>query len=750
MTRNPDVPDRWPAAKPSQPGGASYSPGSVPIPSSSTPRQPTPPSKTDIPPQRGAKSARRTKAAGLKQEGGRAGEATIHSQSRQSQGEVSSPTSPDSPASSTRKPKPNRLRFLVKWQFWAIVTVLASGSAGFLAVALLFKLPAVPNCPATFWPTASASLRLYCAQLAANKQTTENLLEAIDLVNSLPKDHPLRPEINRHIEEWSLDILKLGEQAFQEGKLEEAIELARKIPSNVPAYKLVEKRIERWQTIWSEAEEIYQKVEQQLRQSNWHRAFEEAVHLTRLSNTYWSKNRFEELTGKIQTAREESSKLDKAYQLVKSGGLNEVLEAVKLASAINPNSYAYKEAKDLLDKCGDKLIALAQERLDKRDWQGLLQTVSKIPPSLGLQAVVQDFTDLANAGETAAKGTADSLEQAIAQAQRLSNEHPLHDKAQDLIARWQKEIEDVAHLQRARELSQPQGINDLMAAIAEAQLVPRNNPRYEEARAQIQRWTNQIQEIQDRPYMEQADQLASLGDAASLEEAIAQAKQIAKGRALYSEAQNKIQQWTNRIQRMQDQPILDQAEAQANMGDISSAIATADQIRPGRALYREAQSKIRQWSDQVQRREDQPYLDQAQVLANSGNLSSAIAAAQQIRSGRALYDDAQAKIRAWQRELQGQQQLQSAYEAANSGTPEGLASAIRLARQVSRSSSVGGTAREASNRWSFQLLSIAQDRAGSNIQEAIAIAKSIPPRTEAYESAQLQIQAWEKSLQPQS
>lgn len=749
MPRNPDVPDRWPPAKPAQPGGTGNIPGALPIPSSSVPKRPIARPGAGTKSQQGA-PARRTDAVRPQSK------QRVVSAKSKNQNSLVPPGLPivatDSVESSPQTtPRPSkRLSFLSKWPFWAVMIVLVSSGVGFMAVALLFKLPAVPNCPATFWPAASASLRLYCAQLAANKQTVEDLLEAIALVNSLPNDHPLRPEINRHIEQWSLEILKLGEQAFQAGKLEDAVSLARKIPTGVPAHDLVEKRIERWQTIWSEAEEIYQKAEQHLRQSNWHMAFEAAVHLTRLSNTYWSQNKYEELVGKIQTAREESAQLDKAYQLVKSGKLDDLLGAIKIAQGISSKSYAYKEAKDLLADCGNKLLVMAQGRLDSRDWKGVLQVVNKIPASLNLQDAVQDFTDLAKAGQTASESTVSSIEEAITLAQRLDAGHPLHEKAQDLIARWQREVQDVAHLQRARELAQPGGINDLMAAVAEAQLIPHENPRYEEAKSQIQSWVNQIQTTQDRPYLDRADQLATLGDPASLQDAIEQVSQISRGRALYQEAQSKIQQWNSKIQQLQDQPILDQADGQANSGDISGAIAIAGQIRPGRALYREAQSRIRLWTEQSQRREDQPYLDQAQVLANSGNVSSAIEAARQIRPGRVLYDDAQAKIRGWQREVGAQQQLRSAYDLASSGTPEALASAIRLARQVPQSSSAGDEAREASNRWSYQLLAMAQKQAdANNIQTAITIAKTIPSRTDAYESAQLQIQAWEKSTQPQ-
>ena len=53
------------------------------------------------------------------------------------------------------------------------------------------------------------------------------------------------------------------------------------------------------------------------------------------------------------------------------------------------------------------------------------------------------------------------------------------------------------------------------------------------------------------------------------------------------------------------------------------------------------------------------------------------------------------------------------------------------------------------NRWSYQLLALAQDRSSYNLNEAIAIAKMVPAGTEAYEAAQLQIQGWQKILQPE-
>ncbi len=587
-------------------------------------------------------------------------------------------------------------RFTGGVQFWAILIVLFAGGVGFVSIALLLKLPAVPNCPATFWPTASASMRLYCAQVAANKQTAENLLEAIALVEGLPADHPLRPEINRSIEQWSLDILKIGDQKFQAGQLNEAIKIARKIPAGVSAYKLVEQRIDGWQAIWSKAQAIYDKVEQLLRKSNWNQAFAEAGQLTYVDNKYWATTKYEQLTKLIRLTREASAQLDKARDLSKSNLVDDLLAAIKEAQKISRQSYAYKQAQDLIAECANKLVKLAENRLEQLNWQGAIDIANKLPPILKLPQMKSDLINLAQAMSSAESGTSADLEKAIASAQKLRSDRPLYKRAQQLIGRWQRETEDVARLERARMFASSGLTTDLKTAITEAEQIPSGNPRYQEARADIGRWTRQVETIEDQPYLDRANQIAAFGGLASLQEAVQEASRIA----------------------------------------------------PGRALYKQAQEKIAQWTETMQRQQDQPYLDQARTLANGGDLSAAIAAAQQIKSGRALYREAQNEISGWQADLEGQQRLQEAYNAATPGTPEALSSAIRLARQVPSISKSKADARDMVSRWSSQLLTMAQDRSAYNIGEAIAIAKMIPSGTDAYEEAQTQIQSWQSALEP--
>ena len=254
----------------------------------------------------------------------------------------------------------------------------------------------------------------------------------------------------------------------------------------------------------------------------------------------------------------------------------------------------------------------------------------------------------------------------------------------------------MSRLERARTLASQGSIGDLSAAIAEAKMIPSNNPRGREARKEINNWASQVQTIEDRPYLERAEELALFGDTSSL-----------KG-----------------------------------------AIAEASRIRRGRSLYREAQKKIAAWSAKVQRVEDQPYLDQARSLANSGDLSAAISTAKQISSGRVLSQQAQRDINQWQAEVSATNNWRKAREVALGGTPNALSQAIGLARRVPRGTALRSDARIAMDQWSQQLFDIARTQSQSDIVRAIETAKLVPKGTQAYSAAQQQIGTWRDYLNP--
>ena len=273
------------------------------------------------------------------------------------------PADPTPIAPSTPSGKLRRLRLPRNWLFWGgTAMVLFSGLGIFSATALL-RLPNLPDCPAIFWPTASASLRLYCAQLAADKRTAKDLLRAISLVNALPQDHPLRPEINHSIEIWSNEILELGEEAFQAGDLPKAIETARKIPENSSAYKLVEAKVSHWEAVWNKADGIYQKAETALKAQDLRQAFRVATQLLGIGNNYWENTKYRELNDLIVQTRLDSNKLDKAKGLSDQGGLTNLLAAIKLVDEIKPESYLFSRAQEVISKFGRDMLSLADAAL---------------------------------------------------------------------------------------------------------------------------------------------------------------------------------------------------------------------------------------------------------------------------------------------------------------------------------------------------------------------------------------------------
>ena len=597
-------------------------------------------------------------------------------------------------------------RLLWRWQIALLAAFMACMGAAGLAIAFIVQLPALPNCPAIFWPLASAAMRFECARIAASKQTANDLLEAIALVDGLSPTHEMRPEADRMIELWSQEVLKLADELFHAGKLDQAIAAAQKIPHQVTAYRLVEKRIQTWETVWKEAEAIYQKSEAAIRKRDWRTAFDHAVGLLDINNKYWQTTRYDDLNNRINTARTDGNKLFRAERLADAGDFESLKQAIKLAEEIRPDSYIHALAQVKIQEFGRDMLDLAQRALDRRNLQEALSIINEIPSSAKIEWEKRDLTVLANAQSYTWQDTVAGLETAISQAQRIQAGRPLYSKAQNLIARWQYEIEGVAQLERARMLAQEGSTEAFLAAIAAASQINRANPRWDEAQTTIRQWNAQVQTIADRPILEQADQLATGGDLSSLQAAINQASQIGSGRALYGEAQQRVRQWTRQIQTAQDQPYLDQARAYARSGDLQGAIQIAQQISSGRALYGEAQADIRQWRGQID----------AQI----------------------------AEAQAVQTQAQAQRNLQAARQLASSGDPAALASAIRMASQVTTTGDVQAEITASVNDWSWQLLQRARDQANIlDFAGAIATAQKIPAQTAAYAEAQTQIQTWQ-------
>ena len=337
----------------------------------------------------------------------------------------------------------------------------------------------------------------------------------------------------------------------------------------------------------------------------------------------------------------------------------------------------------------DRLIA-------QQKWSQLQNATYRIPNFLGLEDQVKDWKILANAGTSASLDTVLGLEDAIAEAQKLESDSPLYEKAQSLIKRWDFEIEDVRIIAKAEEFARPANIPAYNKAIIEVGLIPKGNPRYQEAQTKAANWRREIRIIEDRPVIARAKDLARPGDISAWQRAIAKINIISSSSPLHSEARKLASGWKANIETEEDQPILQQAIALSQVGDYERAIEIASSIGKNRALSGEALKKIRSWRDEINA---EKFLSDAQYLARQN-------------------------------------------------TPESLAKAIRTVRQIAPKSSLGYQVVPSVNEWSNEIVNLAERAARRSIQEGIAIAKIVPVGTIAHPEAQSLIAEWKKSLNP--
>ena len=247
------------------------------------------------------------------------------------------------------------------------------------------------------------------------------------------------------------------------------------------------------------------------------------------------------------------------------GQIYNLLEAIQAVQRISPNSPFYSKAQESTAK-----------------WQQTLDDIVKL----------QSANALAEIGQKA------TYRMAIAKAEQITQERPQRIQAQTLISHWTKEIqriEDRPILDRAVQIATNGSKEDLRQAIAQAQKVEQGRALRIEGQTYIAKWQDQIEIIEDQPIMDQAQTLANSKD---FRGAIAQAKKVKAERALYDTAQAAIAKWTIEVEIIEDRPILIQAENLAAIGHLSAAINVAYQIAPGRALYSEARSSIAIWEDE--------------------------------------------------------------------------------------------------------------------------------------------------------
>jgi hypothetical protein len=561
--------------------------------------------------------------------------------------------------------------FLRRWWLMAFVLLGCGLASGTLGIFLLLRQPPKPVCRQVIWPFASGSLRLYCAQEVAQGHTLEDLFAAIALVDGLSRDHPLRPLINRWVEIWSKQALDLAEREFDQGNLDRAIFFAKKIPAQTTAHVLVEQRIAYWKTVWAKGDKIFKRAEAALSAEDWRGAFSIMVRLLSVDNHYWSSTQYEALNQRIIVAQKDETQLVQSQRLYEAGGLDNLTKALELVQNLSEGSIFQKSIRKTINNISRALVAVAEAALGRRDLNTALNALQQIPQDVSFWPEVKDWTDIAEAMSSTWSGTLGGYETAIAQLKKAAPDRPLYGKMQDYILRWSADITYVHLLESAQAQAADSSIAGLSAAINQAQQVPSDSTQWSEARKLIGEWSANLSSQQDQPILNRAEELSFKGDSSSLEAAIQMARQIPANSSLSAEANSRIRDWQDQLKAL---------------APPESAELTTTTPSSGSSQGR---------------------MDQASIT---------------------LF--AEAKVQALR------------------GTPATLASAIETANQIPAQSPLRTEAQRAIDRWGSQMLDLAARQVTVDKAQAIAIAQQIPSVSAAYDAAQQKIQLWQQSAGP--
>ncbi|HIK27883.1 MAG: hypothetical protein N3E45_12060 [Oscillatoriaceae bacterium SKW80] len=447
-----------------------------------------------------------------------------------------------------------------------------------------------------------------------------------------------------------------------------------------------------------------------------------------------------------------------AQQSAATRKLEKLLEGLNLVKDWPEENPLYSQAAQLRDQWSRSLLELAQQKMDAGDIKSAREIASKIPPNASVykegQAVVGVWQNDWERGETIYNKALQALknqqwQQATAYAQELSrlrNEYWRQQRLTELIKQISAEKEGWRKLREARNLASYETPADLEEAIALIGKISPSTYVYATAKSEMTKWSRKLlaaaaKRLEEKDY----------------EGAIAIAKKIPSESTLYPEAQDFIQLSTANM--ILPETAVSSMPFAVHIFALMEAQAAARKIEPNRPLYKEAQTKISDWQEQIK---DFLQLQVASILANVGQgltLQLAIDQAQQIGKNRPKRLHAQTLIAQWRKELavaQDRPFIVSAQMLAAKETPEGLRSALAQARQVAPGRPLRLEAQTLIASWNKRVEILEDqpilDEAKSlakqgELKKAILTAEKIKPNRALYAQAQQAIADWTYQIQ---
>lgn len=264
------------------------------------------------------------------------------------------------------------------------------------------------------------------------------------------------------------------------------------------------------------------------------------------------------------------------------------------AETVTPVAPPAPEQEDPLER-GETALQRAQAAIEGQRYGEARAWLTQVPPELQnnqYQSLLQDANSevaeaavrnqniLNSARQIIQPTSASMFNDAIEQARQVPPEDPYYEQAQADIQRWGGVILDLAEGRAAS--------GDINGAIAAARLVPEDQPGLTTLAAQrIQGWERQIA---NQDLIFQTQNSLQPGQASSYNNAARVLEQIEPGQPGYEDAQNRIQQW--------GEDILAIARARAAQGDLGGAIAAANLVPDNTPAHGQAQAEIQRWQAQ--------------------------------------------------------------------------------------------------------------------------------------------------------
>ncbi len=489
-----------------------------------------------------------------------------------------------------------------------LVSCFAASSAALGAFLWLINLPPTANCENTATVTTDRA-QLFCAQTAAESGELSDVMAALTLVNSWTEEHPLYYEVQPLIEQWSWIVLKAADQELRaNGSMAQAQALVSHIPQDSSVFAQAQETMTTWQAEWQQGEAILAKAQAALQQKAWPVASQQVLALGELKNPHWRVEQVQALSQQIRQERRAQELLDQAIATATPGGSDRLGAALRTASQIDEGTYVRQQAQPYLNRWSDLLLKLGLDKWYASDLSTAIDLGRSAALNPSRAQAAQELIWLSQSRQMAQQSLVTwrtspdqlvKLYQAMLMANRVPRSSPYYPQAQSSVTTWRGQLGNLAQLQTAQAIGQVHSIDALRAAIDQAAQVPLGHPRRVQAQTMVAHWRQEIERLEDRPQMVRAHELARTKTFDGLRQAIQTANGIPLHRALRGEAQSWAYVWTNELQVMEDQPMLDQARSLAAQGNLFQAIAAARGVKPGRALYGDARAAIARWQGEI-------------------------------------------------------------------------------------------------------------------------------------------------------